>query len=74
MEAHHSLPVKFEEFFEKAGININNPIYGQWLEKTYHRQNAYEYNTLWMDFWKANPHATKNQVYDFLKKISDNDF
>ena len=69
MEAHHMLPVKFKEEFEHIGINIHDPIYGQWIEKTYHRQNAYEFNNLWFKFWKTNPNATKKDVYDYLKNI-----
>ena len=46
-------PVEHLKKFEEAGININDPHYGAWWEKTGHRKNAYEYNKEWERFFKS---------------------
>ena len=43
--------MKFADKFDKAGININDPHYGTWWEKTDHRKKAYEYNQEWDTFF-----------------------
>jgi hypothetical protein len=49
-DAHHTLPVKFNTAFSRAGINIHNPVYGHWWCRSAHRSFAARYNRVW-DRW-----------------------
>ena len=44
MDAHHMLPQKFNIYFEKTKIDINDPKYGIWLNKKLHHKKSNEYN------------------------------
>ena len=61
-EAHHVFPVKYADKFDKAGININDPHYGTWWEKTDHRKKAYEYNQEWNEFFGKMKGKSSEQV------------
>lgn len=69
MEAHHTLPVKFESRFNEIGINIHDPKYGVWVETSEHKRKAYEYNKKWETFWgkyeKAGIQPSNKDVLDF---------
>lgn len=69
-DAHHNLPQKFVDFFESKGINIHDPKYGAWVERTKHRSEAYAYNKDWeryiRDFLK---HSTE-QILDFGRSLA----
>ncbi len=68
-EAHHKLPVKFEDKFNKAGVNIHDPKYGTWVEKTKHREISYAYNKEWETFFRNTKTPTKEQIEDFTKYL-----
>ncbi len=68
IEAHHVFPQKFKKEFEELGININDPRFGAWWEKTSHRKNAWKYNQRWIEFFKSNP--SQKEVLEFGKKLS----
>ena len=70
-EAHHMLPQKFSEQFSKAGIDIHDPQYGIWLEKTKHSKGSYRYNVEWDEFFQHNSNPTKKEVKDKMKQIMD---
>ena len=53
MDAHHMLPQKFKDKFEKAEININDPKHGIWLNKKLHYKKSNEYNQKWEGFFKG---------------------
>ena len=46
----------------KAGINIDNPIYGTWWQVGSHQRAAAPYNALWREFLRLNP--TKEQILE----------
>jgi hypothetical protein len=46
-DAHHTLPVKFEAAFNRAGLNIHNPVFGHWWCARAHRRHAAAYNRQW---------------------------
>ena len=79
MDAHHTLPVKFENKFNEIGININDPKYGEWVEQSIHRRNAYRYNQDWKKFFdkyeSKNLTPTQDDVMNYLHelKMRDND-
>lgn len=53
--AHHVFPVKFENRFEKVGINIHDPKYLAWWEAHDHLSNANAYNQQWEGFFETYP-------------------
>ena len=61
-QAHHVFP---KEFVEKFGtkINIHDPKYGVWWEKTSHLQNAIEYNAEWRKFLRQD--RTLTEILNF---------
>ena len=75
MEAHHTLPVKFENKFNEIGININDPKYGEWVEQSKHRKDAYQYNQYWKAFFKEyeskNLTPTQDDVMNYLHKLNE---
>ena len=77
MDAHHTLPVKFESKFNKIGININDPKYGEWVEQSAHRRNAYRYNQDWKEFFdkykSKNLTPTQDDVMNYLHELKMRD-
>lgn len=67
--AHHIFPVKFQAHFNAAGINIHNPAYGVWWTATSHLQNAAAYNNAWQQFFRVNPSASQQQIFNFAKQL-----
>ena len=72
-EAHHMLPKKFEEFFTKVGLDINNPMFGKWLKKIDHSKGSYRYNQRWEAYTeecrKNGIEPTKEQVIDKMSQF-----
>ncbi len=67
-QAHHMLPQKFRAVFEKAALNIDDPIYGTWWEKTSHLTNASRYNGEWDDFLQVARNA--DEILDFSRQLA----
>lgn len=65
-DAHHTLPVKFENRFIKAGFTgsdtIHHPKYLVWWEKNDHRSKAYKVNQSWEKWFKVNNKPSKKSV------------
>lgn len=64
-EAHHTLPQKYRNRFEKLGINIDDPEHVVWRKKESHRAGNAEHGDKWDKFFKKNPSPTKEQVIEF---------
>ena len=75
MDAHHTLPVRFESKFNEIGININDPKYGEWVEQSKHRKSARQYNSKWQAFFETykNENRTPSQddVMNYLHKLNE---
>ncbi len=70
MQAHHRLPVKFKQQFNKFSIkNIHDPEFGAWAPKTEHLRTAYAYNQEWKDFFARNPNPTVPQILSEMEEI-----
>jgi hypothetical protein len=67
MDAHHVFPQKFKLEFDNAGINLHEPRYGAWWERTNHQANAFAYNEIWKKFFKSE--RTKSEILDKGKEI-----
>ena len=70
-EIHHNLPQQFLGEFEKAGININDPVFGSVVDKSIHRQTARSFNLEVADFFEKNINPTREQIINTIKDISN---
>lgn len=65
-DAHHTLPVNFENRFIRAGFTgsdtIHHPKYLVWWEVRDHRSKAYRVNQSWSSWFKSNPRPSKKSV------------
>lgn len=70
-QAHHVLPVKFEDWFNSRGIkSIHDPKFGSWVDTKAHSSWSNKYNKSWEAFKENNPYASENEIYDFARKLS----
>lgn len=67
-EAHHTLPQKYRDRFEKLGINIDEPENVVWRKAEGHRAKNAEHGKEWDEFFKDNPSPTKEQVIEYRDK------
>ena len=72
-EAHHTLPQKYRNRFEKLGINIDNPEHVVWRKSEGHRAKSAEHTKAWDEFFAnpANKNCTKEQVLQQRDKIEN---
>jgi len=68
-EAHHVLPQQFAPDFAEAGININDPIFGSWVDAMAHRDWSYAYNQRWKAFL-MDKHSAE-EILDFARKLAE---
>ena len=68
-QAHHILPQKFFEYFERAKINIHDPKYGAWLDAHFHKKYSHKYNVEWDNFFKHHNNPSQDEIYDFADKL-----
>ena len=63
----------FKNFFNKftnQGLNIHDPKYGSWVEKTKHLNEAWNFNKDWEIWIGANPNATLAMVLAKAKELT----
>ena len=74
-EAHHILPNKFANRFERAGFigenSIHNPIFGTWVQKGDHQSWTRAYQDRWEKFFVDHNNPTMEQVLNFAKDLSE---
>ncbi len=70
-QAHHVFPNKFKINFDKAGIDINNPKYGIWLEKNFHLQKASKYNKSWEKFFERSNAPNKDEIFKHMEEAME---
>ncbi len=64
--AHHVLPQKRAKRFEELGLNVQDPRFGAWWDRSSHLKNANRYNAQWEEFLVNEP--TVEQVYQFARE------
>ena len=69
MEAHHVFPQELGDKFLEKGINIHDPKYLAWWEKTPHRASAKQYNHNWRKFMSKTPEATPSEILQKGKEM-----
>lgn len=66
--AHHVFPQQFIKDFLRKGINIHDPRFGSWWERTSHLRRSFEYNTRWQEFLSLkNP--TVEEILQFGREL-----
>lgn len=50
-DAHHIFPYSMSTKFSQLDIDVNNALYGSWVNSSAHRQFSYEYNQWWKVFF-----------------------
>jgi hypothetical protein len=65
--AHHVFPLKYAEYFQNNGINVNQ--YGVWWETASHSANASAYNEAWRTFIRSNQSPTQNELFREVLKL-----
>jgi len=65
--AHHVFPVGLAEEFQKLGINVHDPRFGAWWNRSGHLKKAYEYSRQWEEFLSRNP--SLEQVLQFGREL-----
>jgi len=61
IEAHHVFPQKHQKYFLRRDVNVHDPKYLTWWERSPHRRDAWGYNEEWKRFIRDNPNATKDE-------------
>jgi RHS repeat-associated protein len=67
-QAHHVFPVKFEATFQRAGINIHDPLHGSWWNRAGHLQNAAAYNRDWDNFLQVA--RSQDEILEFGRQLA----
>ena len=67
------IPFKFKERVSAAGIDVNNPKYGSFVDKDLHRHTAYQYNKEWEVFLNESD-KNKSEIEAFMKSIMEKFF
>jgi RHS repeat-associated protein len=68
-DAHHVFPQRFEDLFQKIGINIHDPQYGAWWESAAHARNSAAYNSAWDGFF-AQGGRTASDAIQFARDLA----
>ena len=69
IEAHHVFSQKQRGFFLSKGINIDDPQYCTWWERSTHRSAASGYNNQWSEFRTRSPNATVEEIFQFGREL-----
>lgn len=69
IEAHHVFPQTMRDKFKEFGINIDDPRFLTWWEKSSHSSNAKEYNKAWGAFLRDVPSPTNEQIFEKGREI-----
>ncbi|KAA3610782.1 MAG: hypothetical protein DWQ01_07675 [Planctomycetota bacterium] len=64
-QAHHDLPQKFRDRFERAGLDIDDPAHGRWVEggpAGNHQKWTRAFNDEWEAFFNKHPRPSSEQI------------
>lgn len=64
VDAHHVLTQRHGKFFFDKGMNIHDPKYLTWWERSSHRRTAKAYNDAWLEYIGGNREATPSQILE----------
>ena len=64
VQAHHIFPQKFEPWFAKRGLNINDPHYLTWVDGPTHVGWSRAWQQAWEEFMTRNRNATRPEILE----------
>jgi len=74
LQAHHVLPQAFRKDFAAAGLNVDDPVFGTWVDST-HQKWTQAYQDAWNEFLdpfrKNDTHPTIEQVFAYAESLAD---
>jgi RHS repeat-associated protein len=73
-QAHHDLPKKFKEEFDDAGLDINDPAFGRWVEGTPpgdHQRWTQALEREWTEFFEGRDRSPDEIIAKMLELRSD---
>jgi hypothetical protein len=65
--AHHVLPQKLAYKFQDAGLNVHDPRFGAWWERSSHLKNSAEYLRRWETFFRST--RTFDEILQFGREL-----
>jgi hypothetical protein len=65
--AHHVFPQVLAKRFQRVGINVHDPKFGAWWERSNHLKKAAEYTRRWAEFLDNDP--TYTQILEYGRKL-----
>lgn len=65
-QAHHDIPQKYRKLMAKYGINVDDPKYLRWWQKSTHQKYARQFNDHWKSFLQEVPNPTRIQVHRWV--------
>ncbi len=65
--AHHVFPQVLAEKFQQAGINVHDPRFGTWWERSSHLRNSAEYLRRWREFLRTD--RTLEEILQFGREL-----
>ena len=68
-EAHHTLPQKHRDKFEKLGLNIDEPGNVVWRKNESHRAGNKQHGKAWDEYFEEHPHASREEVLQERDRI-----
>ncbi|HYI00733.1 hypothetical protein [Hyalangium sp.] len=68
--AHHVFPRALEKNFKEAGINIHDPRFGTWWERSSHLKKAHDYTQRWREFLFRRPPPSFEQILQFGRELA----
>src|SRR5262249_52685414 len=70
MHAHHVFAQEYKHTFFERGINVHNPEYGVWWDRTPHLKNSREYNDVWKKLlFEQEPPLNKGEILEQGRKL-----
>lgn len=71
-QAHHDLVWKHRDKFERAGLDVNDPAHGRWVEGGPvgdHQKWSSAFEKEWDDFFARNPDPSKEEILERMNQL-----
>lgn len=72
-QAHHGLPWSERDYFEAAGLDVNDSRFGIWVKgggNGGHQSWSYRYGQLWKDYCARHPQPNAADIIDYFNKLN----
>jgi len=72
-QAHHGLPWKNRDYFDLAGLDVNDAKFGRWVKgggNGGHQSWSRKYGAIWDDYIARHPVPDANDIIDFFERLN----